>query len=190
MSKFLYSVLMFIGSLFGGNKPAKQKMQPLADSTTVSIYDITMKAIDGTSVNFSVFKGRKLLIVNVASECGYTPQYSELQKLHEDYGNKVTVIGIPSNEFGGQEPGSNEEIVNFCSKNYGVTFQLFEKSTVQGNDKCELYQWLTNPLKNGWNSQEPKWNFNKYLVSENGELLNYFPSKVSPLSEEFLSAIK
>jgi glutathione peroxidase len=148
-----------------------------------------MKSIDGEVVDFSKYKGKKVLVVNTASECGYTPQYAELEELHKKYGEKLVVLGFPSNDFGGQEPGSNEEIASFCQKNYGVSFQLFEKVDVKGKDACELYQWLANKDANGWNDQAPKWNFNKYLIDENGKLIKYFPSNVKPMSQELLSSL-
>lgn len=154
-----------------------------------SFYDFQMKAIDGSTVDFNSFKGKKVLLVNVASKCGFTPQYEDLQKLHELYGNKVAVLGFPANNFGQQEPGSNGEIALFCSENYGVTFQMFEKISVKGGDMAPLYQWLSNEEYNGWNNEEPSWNFCKYLVNEKGELVAFFPSKVKPLSEELIARI-
>ena len=154
-----------------------------------SFYDFKMKAIDGSMIDFSSFRGKKVLLVNVASKCGFTPQYEELQKLHELYGNKVTVLGFPANNFGQQEPGSNEEIALFCSANYGVTFQMFEKISVKGEDMAPLYQWLTEEKYNGWNNEAPSWNFCKYLVNEKGELVAFFPSKVTPLSNELIARI-
>jgi glutathione peroxidase len=155
-----------------------------------SIYEIKVKTIDGTETTLSSFKGKKMLIVNVASECGYTPQYADLQKLHEQYGDKVAVLGFPTNDFGAQEPGNEETIKSFCQKNYGVTFPMFSKIQVKGNDMHPLYQWLTDPEKNGWNNRQPAWNFNKYLVDENGNLTDYFPSKVKPMDELILSKLR
>ena len=155
----------------------------------VSFYSFKMKDIDGNEIDFSQYKGKKLLIVNVASECGNTPQYTDLEKLHEQYGNKVTVLGFPANNFGSQEPGSNKDIKEFCKKNYNVKFQMFEKISVKGDDKDPLYQWLSDKSKNGWNDKEPNWNFAKYLVDENGQLVAFFPAKTNPMSEEILSKI-
>jgi glutathione peroxidase len=154
-----------------------------------SFYDFTMKSIDGQEINFSQYKGKKVLIVNVASKCGNTPQYAELQQLHKQYGAEVTILGFPANNFMGQEPGTNEEIAEFCTKNYGVTFQIFEKISVKGDDKAPLYQWLTDKNQNGWNSEEPNWNFAKYLVDENGKLVKYFKADVKPMSMELLEAL-
>lgn len=134
-----------------------------------------MKALDGKDVDFSQYKGKTLLIVNTASKCGYTPQYTELQKLHEQYGSKVTILGFPANNFGGQEPGSNQEIASFCKENYGVSFQMFEKISVKGDDQNALYAWLKE--KTG---SEPTWNFCKYLVKPDGTV-KFFNSKTKPM---------
>ncbi len=174
-------------SIFSCSQPVSK---PANASMKTSIYEIKIKTIDGKETTLADYKGKKMLIVNVASECGYTPQYADLQKLHEQYGNKVAVLGFPANEFGAQEPGSEEQIKSFCSKNYGVTFPMFSKIAVKGNNMHPLYQWLTDPEKNGWNSQAPTWNFNKFLVDENGNLTDYFPSKVKPLDELILSKIR
>lgn len=154
-----------------------------------TFYDFKLKDLDGKEIDFDQYKGKKILIVNVASKCGYTPQYAALQELNEKYGDKVQILGFPANNFGGQEPGSNEEIKSFCSENYGVTFPVFEKISVKGFDKHPLYRWLSDSKLNGWNSQEPTWNFCKYLIDEKGELLKFYPSSVTPLDEEILSAI-
>jgi glutathione peroxidase len=154
-----------------------------------SIYDFKMKDINGEEVDFSQFKGKKLLLVNVASKCGYTPQYEDLQKLHEMHGDKVVIIGFPANNFGGQEPGSNEEIKQFCSENYGVTFTMMDKVSVKGADKDPLYRWLSDKDLNGWNDKEPSWNFCKYFINEKGELLKFFPSSVKPTDEEILKLV-
>jgi glutathione peroxidase len=165
--------------------------RPMNTSATSkkSIYDVKLKTLDGKEIDFHHYQGKKLLIVNTASECGYTPQYTELQHLHETHGNEVTVLGFPANNFGGQEPGSNEQIATFCTKNFGVSFQLFAKSSVLPPDQNPLYAWLTQPELNGWNSEAPNWNFCKYLVNEKGQLLKFYSSSVSPLSDEVLKAI-
>lgn len=154
-----------------------------------SIYDFKMKDINGEEVDFSQFKGKKLLIVNVASKCGYTPQYEDLQKLHEEHGDEVTIIGFPANNFGGQEPGTNEEIKEFCSSKFGVTFKMMDKVSVKGADKDPLYRWLSDKDMNGWNEKEPTWNFCKYFINEKGELVKFFPSSVKPMDEEILKLI-
>jgi len=140
-----------------------------------SLYDFKINAIDGKIIDFSQYKGKTVLIVNVASKCGNTPQYADLQKLHEQYGEKVTILGFPANNFGGQEPGTNLQIAEFCQQNYGVSFQMFEKISVKGDDQHDLYKWLKE--KTG---QEPTWNFCKYLVKPDGTV-KFFSSKVKPL---------
>ncbi len=154
-----------------------------------SIYDFKLKTLDGQELSLSKFKGKKMLLVNVASECGYTPQYKDLQVLHEKYGNKVVVIGFPANNFGGQEPGTSSEIKTFCTKNYGVTFQMMEKISVKGNDVAPLYKWLSNKEENGNCNDAPGWNFCKYLIDENGNVVKFFSSKVNPLSTEITSLL-
>ncbi|MGC4021495.1 MAG: glutathione peroxidase [Cyclobacteriaceae bacterium] len=149
-----------------------------------SLYDLKMNSLEGKEIDFSQYKGKTLLIVNVASKCGYTPQYTDLQKLHELYGNKVTLLGFPANNFGAQEPGTSAEISEFCKKNYGVTFQMFEKVSVKGEDQAPLYAWLKE--KTG---QEPTWNFCKYLVKPDGTV-KFFNSKVKPLDEQIVSELK
>ena len=166
------------------SKPEQTNMQ-----TTQSVFDIAVNTIDGKPTTLAEFKGKKILIVNVASECGYTPQYTDLQKLYDKYKDKLVIAGFPANNFGGQEPGTNEQIASFCSKNFGVTFPMFEKISVKGSDKHALYQWLTDKSKNGWNDQEPTWNFCKYLIDEKGQLLKYFPARVNPMDNEITSAL-
>jgi glutathione peroxidase len=155
-----------------------------------SFYDFKMKDLDGKEVDFSQYKGKKIMIVNVASKCGYTKQYAALQELNEKYGDKIAILAFPANNFGGQEPGSNEEIKEFCTANYGVTFPVFEKLSVKGFDKHPLYRWLSDPKMNGWNDEEPSWNFCKYILDEKGELVKFLPSSVTPLDEEILSLIE
>jgi glutathione peroxidase len=145
-------------------------MLPIAN-----LYDFKIESIDGKQIDFSQYKGKTLLIVNTASKCGYTPQYEELQKLHELYGSKVTILGFPANNFGGQEPGTNLQIAEFCKANYGVTFQMFEKISVKGEDQHPLYAWLKE--KTG---EEPSWNFCKYLVKPDGTV-KFFKSSVKPM---------
>lgn len=148
-----------------------------------SIYDFKVNSLDGKPIDFSIYKGKTLLIVNTASECGNTPQYADLQKLHETYGSKVVILGFPANNFGGQEPGSNSEIASFCQKNYGVTFQMFEKISVKGNDQHALYVWLKE--KTG---QEPSWNFSKYLVKPDGTV-KFFKSSVKPMDAQIINEL-
>ncbi|MDR1672914.1 MAG: glutathione peroxidase [Bacteroidales bacterium] len=152
-------------------------------------YDLSFTSLSGETVQFSTFKGKNVLIVNTASKCGYTPQYAELQTLSEQYKDKLVVIGFPSNDFGKQEPGTNEEIAAFCQANYGVTFLMMEKSSVKGDTKNTVYQWLTAKEKNGWNSDEPAWNFCKYLVDDKGKLKKFYLSKVKPISEDITNEL-
>ncbi|WP_430438134.1 glutathione peroxidase [Pontibacter chitinilyticus] len=150
-------------------------------------YTFKMNSLEGQPVDFSKYKGKKVLVVNTASKCGFTPQYADLEKLHETYGKDVVILGFPANNFGEQEPGTNKEIATFCQKNYGVNFQMFEKISVKGDDKNPLYVWLQ---KNAPNHEEPTWNFCKYLIDENGKVVAFFPSKVKPMDDEILAAIQ
>jgi len=154
-----------------------------------SFYELEAISIDGKKISFDQYKNKKILIVNVASKCGYTYQYEGLQKLQDIYQDKVIVLGFPANDFFNQEPGSNEEIEEFCEINYGIIFQMFEKTTTKGKKQSPVYQWLTNKDFNGWNAQRPTWNFCKYLVNEKGELVGFFNSKIKPLSEEITSLL-
>jgi glutathione peroxidase len=154
-----------------------------------NFHSFKMKGIDGKEIDFSQFKGKKIIILNTASKCGYTPQYADWEKFHK--ANKdVVILGFPANEFGGQEPGSNSEIASFCQVNYGVSFQMMEKVVVKGAGKCDLYQWLSDKSQNGWNEKEPSWNFCKYIINEKGELANFFASGIKPTSPEFIEALK
>jgi glutathione peroxidase len=149
-----------------------------------SIYEFKIKAIDGQEIDFSAFQGKTLLIVNTASKCGYTPQYDDLQKLHDQYGSKVTILGFPANNFGGQEPGTNLQIAEFCKANYGVSFQMFEKISVKGSDQHPLYVWLKE--KTG---KEPTWNFCKYMIKPDGTV-KFFASSVNPLDGAIVGELK
>jgi glutathione peroxidase len=149
-----------------------------------SIYDFKMKSLDGKEIDFQQFKGKNLLIVNTASKCGYTYQYEDLEKLHEQYGDKVTVLGFPANNFLWQEPGSSEEIASFCQRNYGVKFQMFDKISVKGKDKAPLYKWLE--AKSG---KSPSWNFCKYVIDKTGNVVGFFPPKVKPMDKEILDKV-
>jgi len=151
-----------------------------------NVYQFTITSIDGNSINLSQFEGKKLLLVNTASECGFTKQYAGLQELSEKYGDKLVVIGFPANNFGGQEPGSNSEIQGFCEKNFGVTFLLAEKSSVKGDDISPLFAYLTS-AENPDFTCEIKWNFEKFLIDEHGQLIHRFRSKVDPMSDAIIS---
>ena len=188
----LYAVLSFLGC-----KQVKSKPDNINMSDKSTFYEFLeanpnakVKSIDGKEVDYTQFKGKKVLIVNTASECGYTPQYEDLEKLYETYKDKLVILGFPANNFGGQEPGTNEEIKEFCKSKYSVTFPMFEKISVLGDDMAPLYKWLTSKDMNGWNEQQPKWNFNKYLLDENGNLIKYYSSAVKPMSDDIVSQLK
>ena len=181
-----FSIVILLSG-FSYKRIAKNNNSTVSSS---NFYDLKAVTIDGQEISFEKFKGKKVLIVNVASKCGYTYQYEGLQKLHELYGNKVAILGFPANDFLFQERGSNEEIAEFCETNYGVTFQMFEKITTKGKKQSPVYHWLSNKELNGWNDQKPSWNFCKYLIDEDGKLVAFFDSKVKPLSEEIVSLIK
>jgi glutathione peroxidase len=160
---------------------------PMTQTSSIHAFKVT--ALDGTTIDFSAFKGKKILVVNTASECGYTPQYKDLQALYTAYGNKLVIVGFPANNFGSQEPGSNDEIKTFCTKNYGVSFPMAAKISVKGSDMAPIYQWLTQKSQNGVLDSEVSWNFNKYLLDENGQLIKHFESRVKPMSEEIVSLL-
>lgn len=186
------SALIF-GSLLGLRKiktrPCTETRNENA-SVTHSIYDLKLKSLDGKEISLADFKGKKMLIVNTAAKCGFTAQLEQLQKLNEEFADNLVILGFPSDDFGKQELNNNYEIQQFCTRNYGVTFQLFEKSFVSGKNSNILFEWLSNKEKNGWNHQQPNWNFCKYVVNENGELTNYFSSAISPLSNEIRNVIR
>ncbi len=192
LMSFLYAVISFFGC-----KQIKSKPENINMSDKTSFYEFLeanpnakVKSIDGKEVDYSQLKGKIVLIVNVASGCGYTPQYKELQTLYETYKDKLIILGFPANNFGGQEPGTNDEIKKFCTSEYSVTFPMFEKISVLGDDMHPLYKWLTSKDLNGWNDQQPKWNFNKYMLDGNGNLIKYFSSAVKPMGEEIISQLK
>lgn len=155
-----------------------------------SIYDFKVKDINGKEFDFTLLKGKKFMIVNVASKCGYTYQYKELQELFSKFGNeKFTIIGFPANNFLNQEPGSNEDIKEFCSKNYGVSFPMMSKISVKGDDIEPIYAWLTSKEANGVSDSEVKWNFQKYLINESGKIVEVISTKESPLSQKIINWI-
>jgi glutathione peroxidase len=156
-----------------------------------SFHDFKVEDLEGNTFDFSSLKGKKVIVVNTASKCGHTPQYGQLQKLYETYGDEeFTIIGFPANNFGEQEPGSNEEIALFCERNYGVTFPMMSKISVKGDDKHPVYQWLTQKSKNGVLDSEVGWNFQKYLIDENGRLVKMYESKVKPDDEAIVAWIQ
>ena len=156
-----------------------------------SLYDLSVQLNTGNTLRFDSLKGKKILIVNTASNCGYTNQYEDLEKLHEKYKDKLAVIGFPANDFKEQEKGTDEEIAEFCKLNFGVQFPLAKKSTViKGPEQNKVFEWLTNKNENGWNDQQPTWNFSKYLIDERGVLTHFFDPSLSPMSNEIISAIQ
>ena len=159
-------------------------------SQETSIYDFKINGIDGSIIDFKQFKGKYILFVNVASKCGFTSQYEGLESLFQKYKEKLIVIGFPCNQFGGQEPGNSKDIIKFCTDNYGVSFLLSEKIDVKGKNINIIYKWLTNISMNGKFNSSVKWNFQKYLVNPNGELINYFYSTTKPMSEKITSLLK
>ena len=188
ISKFLYPAIM------GLSKLAKKNADVLSNRSgkdpVTSFYDLKFKATDGRDVSFQEFKGKKVVIVNVASFCGYTSQYDGLEKLYKEHGDKVVVLGFPANNFGAQEPGKDEEIASFCRLDYGVTFPIFKKTSVLKPDQNAVYTWLSDPKLNGWNSQSPGWNFCKYVVDEQGRLTYFLGSAIAPDSAEMKDALK
>ena len=154
-----------------------------------SIYEFKVPALTGGEIDFANFKGKKILIVNTASKCGLTPQYKDLEALHQKYRDQLIIVGFPANDFMSQEPGSNEDIAEFCERNYGVSFLMAEKITVTGKKMHPVYQWLTQKEHNGLENSTVKWNFQKYLINEKGALTHVFDPKVQPMSEEVINAI-
>jgi glutathione peroxidase len=154
-----------------------------------SIYDIKIKGIHGGLIDLNEYRGKKMLIVNTASHCGFTKQYADLQLLHEKYSDQLKVIGVPCNQFGGQEPGNSDEISNFCEINYGVTFELTEKVDVKGPNQHPLYTWLTQKKFNGLKNSSVKWNFQKYLIDEEGKLIDFYYSITNPMSSKILKRL-
>jgi len=173
----------FIGTLSTTDKNMTQK-------ASKSIYDIKINSLHVKSIDLSEYKGKKILFVNVASKCGFTPQYRELQELQEIYKNELVIIGVPCNQFGKQEPGNADEIQEFCEVNYGVSFLITEKLDVKGSIQHELYKWLTKKAINGRQNSTVKWNFQKYLIDEEGEFLDYFYSITKPMNSRITSHLK
>ena len=154
-----------------------------------SIYDISVNDIEGNNIKLSSYQGKYILFVNVASRCGFTKQYADLEQLYQKYENDLVIIALPCNQFGNQEPGTSKEIMQFCTKNFGVSFFLTEKTFVKGDLISPLYTWLTDKKYNGKFSSSVKWNFQKYLIDRNGEIINYFYSTTNPLSNKITSLI-
>lgn len=184
----IFSAILSIGICKASTNPTPKK-HILIHTAAKSIYSFKLPSIDGRMIDLSKYKGKKILIVNTASKCGYTPQYGKLQSLHQKMGDKLIILGFPANNFNSQEPGNNKEISEFCTKNYGVTFQMFEKLSVLGPDQSPLYKWLTTKSENGWNDKVPTWNFCKYLINEKGVLTNFWESSVDPTGPEIAAAL-
>jgi len=188
MKALVLLVSAFFSAGIATASPRHPVKKHLETSAAPSIYTFKLPAIDGKMIDLSKFRGKKILIVNTASKCGFTPQYAKLQALHQKMGDKLVILGFPANNFA-QETGDNKEISEFCTKNYGVTFQMFEKLSVLGPDQSPLYKWLTTKSENGWNDKVPTWNFCKYLVNEKGELTNFWESKIDPNGPEIAAAL-
>jgi glutathione peroxidase len=186
--KAVYPAWIFFTKLIGINNDAlvNEHKKP-----AVPFHSLKGIMNNGTPYDFSSLKGKKVLLVNTASDCGYTGQYDELQQLQKKFENKLVILGFPANDFKEQEKGSDEEIAQFCKVNFGVTFPLMKKSSVvKSETQNEVFKWLTDSTKNGWNGKQPSWNFSKYLVNEEGILTHYFDPSVSPVSEQVLKEIE
>jgi glutathione peroxidase len=175
------TLFSFMGPVI--SQEANKSSKKAADKK--SIYDFKVETIDGDEFDFATLKGKKIMIVNTASKCGFTPQYKELEALYQKYGSeKFVIVGFPANNFMSQEPGSNKDIKEFCTKNYGVTFPMMSKISVKGDDMAPIYKWLTQKSQNGVQDSEVQWNFQKYLIDEKGNLVEVIPPKEKPSSEK------
>lgn len=186
-------MLLVAGAFFQSCKNQKNDISQTKitkNNMEQTIYDYKVESLDGKEINFADFKGKKVLIVNTASECGFTPQYADLEKLSKDYGDKIVVIGFPANNFGSQEPGSNKEIGAFCEKNFGVTFPMAAKVSVKGDDTAPIFRYLTQKDLNGVKNTAILWNFTKFLIDENGYLIDSFISTTKPTSEAITKYLK
>ena len=182
----LFISLSIVLSCAGTERKNEQNMEAKS-----SFYNLKIVLNDSTQLRADSLKGKKILLVNTASECGYTHQYEGLEKLYQQYKGKLVIIAFPANDFGGQEPGSDSVIAQFCKRNYGVSFPIALKCSVKkGEAQHEVFKWLSDSTLNGWNSEAPSWNFGKYLVDENGKLLHFFPSNVDPLDEKITNELK
>lgn len=191
--KKLVIVLLSLGAFLQNCKNQKSEISQTKNSENKvgkTVYDYKVESLDGKEINFADFKGKKILVVNTASECGFTPQYADLEKLSKEYADKLVVVGFPANNFGGQEPGSNEEIGAFCEKNFGVTFPLAAKVSVKGPDTAPIFKYLTEKELNGVKNTTILWNFTKFLIDENGQLIDSFVSTTKPTSESITKYLK
>ena len=191
MLSIITIMLSFFG-LFGGKEGDLKSYEMNKDQNMEkTIYQFTMNDINGKPVNLSDYKGKVILIVNVASKCGHTPQYADMEKFYEEYKDKgLVILAFPANNFLSQEPGTDADIKEFCTKNYGVTFPVFSKISVKGKDQAPLYKFLTSKEENGVMDSSVKWNFQKYLIDEQGRLVSVIPPKESPASEQILNWLK
>jgi glutathione peroxidase len=186
--KSFYPVLTSVTRFFGVN--SKVVLPKTVSDPVTSVYAIPFELINGDTAHLSAYRGKKIVVVNTASDCGYTGQYEELQKLYEQRKEDIVIIGFPANDFKQQEKGSNEEIASFCKKNYGVDFPLAMKTTViKSADQHPIFKWLSDQKQNGWNEQAPSWNFSKYIIDEQGKLIGYFDPGVSPLGSDFINVL-
>lgn len=185
-------LIHFLLRLYNRNNEGLQLKRPEENNVLGenNFYDLKFIDIKGNNIFFNAFKGKKVLLVNTASACGYTQQYAQLEKLYKQFNEKLIIIAFPSNDFGKQEQGNNETINLFCNKIYHITFFLSQKIKVKGQNQHPVYQWLCNAKFNGWNNQEPTWNFCKYLVNENGELQYFFSEKTEPSGKTIKEAIE
>ena len=189
MLKSFYPVLTKVTRFFGVNSRAINPENKT--SSVTSVFEIPFELNNGDTVSLQAWKGKKIIVVNTASDCGYTGQYEELQALYKNGKGEIMIIGFPANDFKKQEKGSNEEIAAFCKKNYGVEFPIAMKtSVIKGKEQHPLFSWLSDPEKNGWNKEAPGWNFSKYVIDEQGNLSGYFDPGVSPLGKEISEALK
>ena len=187
--KTLYPVIMFFGKIFPSKHAALVNDKFIQPS--VAFYQLKAIANNGDTISFEKFNGKKVMIVNTASDCGYTGQYDELEKLHQQYKDSLVILGFPANDFKEQEKKKDNEIASFCKINYGVTFQLMKKShVIKSTEQNEVFKWLSDSTKNGWCNQQPVWNFSKYVINENGVLTNFFAQTISPLDKKVIDAIK
>ena len=183
-------MLLSVGAFLQSCTQQKKEISQDKTQQMKTIYDYKVESLDGKEINFADFKGKKILIVNTASECGFTPQYADLETLSKDYKDKLVVVGFPANNFGGQEPGSNAEIGAFCQKNYGVTFPMAAKVSVKGDDTAPIFKYLTEKDLNGVKNTTILWNFTKFLLNEKGELMDTFISTTKPTSESITKYLK
>jgi len=186
MIKLLALGIALLSNTANTNSSSLKNEMPATQKT---IYDFKVESLSGGTIDFAKFKGKKILIVNTASKCGFTPQYEGLEELYKKYQDKLVIVGFPANNFGGQEPGTNTEIVEFCKKNYGVTFPMAAKISVKGDDTAPIYKWLCSKSENGVLDATITWNFNKFLLDENGNIIAKFDSKVTPMSDELTSKL-